>query len=68
MEMGLPKLNNKLIVTPKDQMTVAEFKRLGDVSELERIYELQTGRVLENGDVIDTKAGTYGSTADWQRG
>ena len=53
--MGLPKLNNKVIVTPKDRMTVAEFKRLGDVCELERIYELQTGRVLENGELIDTR-------------
>lgn len=66
--MGLPKLNNKVIVTPRDQMTVAEFKRLGDVSELERIYEIQTGRVLENGDVIDTRDAAYGSTADWERG
>ena len=66
--MGLPKLNNKVIVTPKDQMTVAEFKRLGDVSELDRIYELQTGRVLEDGELIDTRDATYGATADWQRG
>ena len=66
--MGLTKLNNKLIVTPKDQMSVGEFKRLGDVSELERIYELQTGRVLENGELIDTREGAYGSTADWERG
>ena len=66
--MGLPKLNNKVIVTPKDQMTVAEFKRLGDVSELERLYELQTGRVLDNGELIDTRDTAYGSTADWERG
>ena len=66
--MGLPKLNNKVIVTPKDQMTVAEFTRLGDVSELERLYELQTGRVLENGELIDTRDAAYGSTADWERG
>lgn len=62
--MGLPKINNKVIVTPKDRMTVAEFKRLGDVSELERLYELQTGRVLENGELIDTWDAAYGSTAD----
>ena len=66
--MGLPKLNNKVIVTPKDRMTVAEFKRLGDVSELERIYELQTGRVVEDGELIDTREAAYGSTADWERG
>ena len=66
--MGLTKLNNKAIVTPKDRMTVAEFKRLGDVSELERLYELQTGRVLENNEVIDTRESAYGSTADWERG
>ena len=66
--MGLPKLNNKVIVTPKDQMTVAEFKHLGEVSELERLYELQTGRVLDDAEVIDTREAAYGSTADWERG
>lgn len=66
--MGLPKLNNRVIVTPKDTMTVAEFKRLGDISELDRIYEIQTGRVLEDGEVIDTRDAAYGATADWQRG
>lgn len=66
--MGLPKLNNRVIVTPRDKMTVAEFKRLGDVSELERIYELDTGRVLDDADLIDTREAAYGSTADWERG
>ena len=66
--MGLPKLNNRVIVTPRDNMTVAEFKRIGDVSELERIYELETGRVLDDTDLIDTREAAYGSTTDWERG
>lgn len=66
--MGLSKLNNKVIVTPKDQMTVAEFKRLGDVGELERIYDLHTGQVLEDNQLIDTREAAYGSTTDWERG
>lgn len=66
--MGLPKVNNKVIVTPKDRMTVIEFKRLADISKLERLYELQTGRVLEDVEVIDTREAEYGSTTDWERG
>ncbi len=66
--MGLPKLNNKIIVTPKDRMTVAEFKRLGDISELDRIYDLNSGRVLEDGELIDTRDAAYGATADWELG
>jgi hypothetical protein len=38
------------------------------VSELERIYELQTGRVLEDDELIDTRDAAYGATADWERG
>ncbi len=66
--MGLPKLNDKAIVTSQDQMTVAEFKRVAEISELERIYDLRTGRVFEDTDVIDTHEAQYGSTTDWERG
>lgn len=62
------KLNNKKIVTPKDQMTVKELKPLADVSELERIYELDSGRVLADAEIIDTENAEYGSTLDWERG
>ena len=66
--MGLPKINNETVVTPADQMTVAELKRLGEISELERLYDLQTGRVLDDAEVVDTRDATYGSTIDWERG
>lgn len=66
--MGQPKLNNRAITTPKDQMTVGEFKRLAEVSELERIYDLKTGRVLADAETIDTRESEYGSTTDWERG
>ena len=66
--MGLPKLNNKVIVTPKDSMTVIEFKRRAEVSDLERLYDLRSGRVLEDAEVIDTRKAEYGSTTDWERG
>lgn len=65
--MGLTKLNNKMITAP-DRTTVAELKRLGDISALDRIYELQTGRVLEDNDLIDPRNAAYGSTTDWERG
>ena len=66
--MGLIKLNNKSIVTPTSKMTVHEFKRLADISALERIYELSSGRVLGDTEVIDTEEAEYGSTLDWERG
>jgi hypothetical protein len=66
--MGLPKLNNKGINTPTDRMTVREFKRVAEISDLERIYDLQTGRVLGDAEVIDTRDAEYGSTTDWERG
>jgi hypothetical protein len=66
--MGLAKLNNRPIVTPSDKMTVAEFKRLAEVSALEKLYDLQTGRVLEETEQIDTREAEYGSTVDWERG
>lgn len=66
--MGQSKLNNRLIITPDDRMTVAEFRRVAEVSELERIYDLQTGRVLEDSEVIETAGHEYGSTSDWERG
>lgn len=66
--MGLIRLNNKPIVTPKDKITVRELKRLADISALERIYELDSGRVLVDTDVIDAENAEYGSTLDWQRG
>lgn len=66
--MGLIKLNNKPIVTPKDRITVQELKRIADISALERIYELESGRVLVDTEVIDSENAEYGSTLDWQRG
>jgi hypothetical protein len=66
--MGLTKLNNKPIVTPKSKMTVQEFKRIADISALEKIYELDSGRVLGNTEVINTEDAEYGSTLDWERG
>ena len=66
--MGLTKLNNKPIITPTSKMTVQEFKRLADISALERIYELSSGRVLGDTEVIDTDGAEYGSTLDWERG
>jgi len=66
--MGMIKLNNRPFVTTKDRMTVLELKRLADVSELERIYELGSGRVLADAEVIDAEAAEYGSTLDWERG
>jgi hypothetical protein len=66
--MGLIKLNNKSIVTPKARMTVQELKRIADISALERIYELDSGRVLADTEVIDAENAEYGSTLDWQRG
>jgi hypothetical protein len=66
--MGLPKINGKAIVTSQDQMTVAAFKRVAEISALERIYDLPTGRVLEDTEVIDTREAEYGSTTDWERG
>ena len=53
--MGLTKLNNKPIVTLKDEMSIAEFKKTAELSELERIYDLRTGRVFDDADIIDTR-------------
>jgi hypothetical protein len=66
--MGMIKLNSKPIVTTKDRMTVQELKRIADISALERIYELDSGRVLGDTEVIDAENAEYGSTLDWQRG
>ncbi len=66
--MGLPRINNQTVVTPADRMIVAELKSLGEISELERLYDLQSGRVLDDAEVVDTRDAEYGSTTDWERG
>ena len=66
--MGLPKINNQTVVTPADRMSVAELKSLGEISELERLYDLQSGRALDDAEVVDTRDAEYGSTTDWERG
>jgi len=66
--MGMPKINNKPIITPSDEMSVADLKRLAEISELEQLYDLKSGRVLANDEVVDTREAAYGSTTDWERG
>ena len=66
--MGMPKINNKPIVTPSDEMPVADLKRLAEISELEQLYDLKSGRILANDEVVDTREAAYGSTTDWERG
>ncbi len=66
--MGMPKINNKPIITPSDEMTVADLKQLAEISELEQLYDLKSGRVLANDEMVDTREAAYGSTTDWERG
>ena len=66
--MGLTRVNNRPIVTTKDLMTVEELKKVAGISELERLYALDTGRVLTDAELIDTREAEYGATAAWERG
>jgi hypothetical protein len=66
--MGMPKINNQPIITPSDEMSVADLKRLAEISDLEQLYDLKSGRVLANNEVVDTREAAYGSTMDWERG
>jgi len=65
--VGLPKLNNKVIVTRRTGMTVAEFKTPWGRFRVGAALQLQTGRVLR------TRTHRYAGcrkrlTADWEGG
>jgi len=66
--MGLTRINNNPVVAPTAEMTVRDLKRLAGISELERLYELDSGRVLNDTEVIDTNETEFGATLDWERG
>lgn len=66
--MGMTKVNDKQVVAPSSQMKVEDLKELAGVPDHDVLYDPNTGKVLDDQEVVPTDHHNYGVVTDWQRG
>ena len=65
--MGKMKVGEKVVVAPASELSAAEVKKLGGVSNEAKLYDAE-GNLLDDDEIVSTEETTYGVVTGWRRG